>query len=188
MAEADPIPTNGQPPFAWPADTEHDLVRFLEEWDPVIAAALNNFRFPPDDEHDLAQQVRFAVIQKFRSGAVFPTTAQFAAFLRRTTRGLCLNRIRKSRRVAGLPADPPDPTSADDFTEEFPPGLPPGERVRWLVENAREDDRRLLHLRIIEGLTFAEIGVRLGISTTTAHDRYVAAERRLNPRSADDTD
>jgi DNA-directed RNA polymerase specialized sigma24 family protein len=187
MADADSIPAESQPAFAWPEDTENEWVRFLGEWDPVIAAVLNGFRFPADDELDIAQQVRAVVIQKCRSGAAFPTRAQFAAFLRRTTKGLCLNLIRKSRRIAGLPPELPAPARADDFGDDFPLGLPADERVGWLIEQADEKDRPLLRLYLIQGHNFAEIGVRLGCSKTTAHDRYRAAEQRLKRRLTDGT-
>ncbi len=185
MSAPDIPETDYAAPFAWPADTHPGWTDFFRRWDEQVFAVCRSFRLQPTEADDTAQVVRTAVLRQHRTGATFDTNARFASFLRRTARGLCLNRLTRRRDTSELPSeipDRPEQVGLDEFFDFIPDHVQPGQRVEWLIGQADEADRLVLTWKLLDGLGFAEIGKRLGVVASTAHDRFAAAQMKLRRR------
>lgn len=77
---------------------------------------------------------------------------------------------------AGQPcADTPSPSSIACRREE-------DELLRQAMERLGEEERQVIHLRHLEQLDFAAIGVRMGVSEEAARKRFTRAVERLQQK------
>ena len=85
------------------------------------------------------------------------------------------------------PASPdPLPAVLQEEAEVPAAPLPPAvaEALRDAIASLDRDDQIVLALRAVEGLAFPEVGLRLGITTDAARQRYHRALRRLKTKAS----
>jgi len=132
-----------------------------------------------EDAADVAQEV-FLCALRAREGAL---QSHPQAWLYRVTTNLCLNRIRDSRRRREFLSE------AADLSDSEPVGVPP--EVSTLHELLGDVPRDLLSPAVyyyVEGLSHAEIAMKLRVSRRTIGNRIVAFHalvRELQARASD---
>jgi RNA polymerase sigma factor (sigma-70 family) len=161
----------------------NNLLALAQPW---LEHAAAEFHDPGHADASTADLVQEAWLQAWRKLDQFhggddkvTTHAAFRAWLGRIVRRLALNRIRERRAerrqapgsVRPLELEPgdsgPSPSSLVNRAEQ-------ADNLRAAIERLENaEDRQLLALRFDEGLSFREIGARLGIT----HERV---RRRLN--------
>ncbi len=134
-----------------------------------------------DEAQDVAQDTWMRVMTHVAS---LRDTERFAPWLRRVTRNVSLDLVSRRNRMAPVPLD--DDESIDDFPAsdaESPEASLLSHEVQWRVWEAlgrlSEGDRAILQMREQEGLTYAEIAARLGITDGAAGVRVFRARDRF---------
>jgi RNA polymerase sigma-70 factor (ECF subfamily) len=151
----------------------------LRRW---IGRVVRSFRFPGAAvEDDLIQETLCRVFINLSAGA-FRGDASLATYARRVTRYVCLEHIRRRRFDSEV-----DPTAVPASPASSSP-----EAVLMRAEDHRlnlgilaslaPETRHLLTLIFVEGLTYSEVGERLGISEAAVKLRVHRC--RLTMRSA----
>ena len=139
------------------------------------------------EEEDLKQDIllkAFETLPKFRGDEV-----AFQCWLRRSTRGICLNLINKQREQQTIDIDA---ICQDEFAQALPDrAANPDEELRLKeLRNAlhhalaelQEPYRRVVVLRDIEGLTYQEIAAVLKIEDGTVKSRLGRARAMLRDK------
>ena len=139
------------------------------------------------EEEDLKQDIllkAFETLPKFRGDEV-----AFQCWLRRSTRGICLNLINKQREQQTIDIDA---ICQDEFAQALPDrAANPDEELRLKeLRNAlhhalaelQEPYRRVVVLRDIEGLTYQEIAAVLKIEEGTVKSRLGRARAMLRDK------
>ena len=128
---------------------------------------------------DVAQEVFLAL---YRVLPGWRPRARLSSWLYRTTVNTALSHRRLRAREERLARQAPAPTAAPE-----PPGAEERRRLARAVEMLSARQRAVLTLKVVEGLTFAEIARILGISVSSAKTHYVrgleALRERLRPPS-----
>jgi RNA polymerase sigma factor (sigma-70 family) len=128
-----------------------------------IRFVIQAFRFPADTREDLVQETLCRVFSNLRAGA-FRGEASLGTYARQVGRYVCLEHLRRRRVTAGV--DPAvlaargasgDPEAVLLRAEEH-------QRNLKRLEEMPADCRHLFRLIFIEGLGYASVAERLGIS------------------------
>jgi RNA polymerase sigma-70 factor (ECF subfamily) len=140
--------------------------------DAVYGHALRFFGDPATAE-DAAQEVFLKV---FRSLGDFDGRAAFSTWLYRVTRNVCVDMVRRGKRLA-TPIDPVDlPESpSGDFADATATSVDLETAVRTLAP----EDRDAFNAVALFGLTYAEAGDVLGVPVGTVKSRVFRARRNL---------
>ncbi len=157
---------------------EHVYERFGDQ---VFRTALHMLGQVADAE-DAAQEV---FLRLFAKAGLYSGRASFSSWVRRMTVNLCLNRIAARRSGPGPPTEldeaylPPasDPAPGDGLScrEEFA-------RLHDHMRCLSADQRTVIVLREIEGLTYAEIAQALEIPEGTVMSRLSRGREKLLSR------
>ena len=139
----------------------------------------------PQDAEDMAQE---AFLKAYRSLPQFRGDSKFSVWLYRIVSNVCLDwlRAQKRRPVASL-------TEEDEEGEESQMDLPDEsalpeellerrltrEAVQRGLQSLSEDQRQILLLREIQGLSYEEIGLTLDLEPGTVKSRIFRARKRL---------
>ena len=139
------------------------------------------------EEEDLKQDIllkAFETLPKFRGDEV-----AFQCWLRRSTRGICLNLINKQREQQTIDNDA---ICQDEFAQALPDrAANPDEELRLkelrnalhrAIAELQEPYRRVVVLRDIEGLTYQEIAAVLKIEDGTVKSRLGRARAMLRDK------
>ena len=139
------------------------------------------------EEEDLKQDIllkAFETLPKFRGDEV-----AFQCWLRRSTRGICLNLINKQREQQTIDIDA---ICQDEFAQALPDrAANPDEELRLkelrnalhrAIAELQEPYRRVVVLRDIEGLTYQEIAAVLKIEDGTVKSRLGRARAMLRDK------
>ena len=178
--------------------TESELVQRARQGDEGAFAALveqNQSRIfnlalrmtgNPDDAAELAQE---ALINAWKGLSKFQGGSSFATLLYRLTSNACIDFLRREKRRSGLSMT----VSLDEDEEERQVELPDlryspeveAERrelraaIREGLETLSEEHRKVLVLRELDGLSYAQIGQILGLEEGTVKSRIARARVAL---------
>jgi RNA polymerase sigma factor (sigma-70 family) len=137
-----------------------------------------------DRAEDVSQEVFISVLRRLRD-TERPIT--FKPWIYQIARNACIDELRRARRTHEVPFDPegeaeggPDElfsiTPGPDLAVESKQQL---EDLRGAFRGLSELHHRILVLRELEGLSYSEIGTRLGMSRPVVESTLFRARRRL---------
>ena len=175
---------------------DHEAFRFLvEHFQRRVLALVFRLVGHRDAAEDLAQEV---FVKAFRSLRSYSFASPFGSWLSRVAVNHCYDFLRRQRAV-GMREEPLVQTVGGVETQrEFPSTREPdperravmGDLVEKLLARAPADDRTVLVLKEMEGLSVEEIGKVMGLRTATvkvrlhrARKRMLEDYHRLQPRS-----
>ena len=167
--------------FAGESDTPRDIAADVsdEYRDRVRLFAARRLNDAADAE-DVAQETMTVVVQALGRGTIHDVQA-LPGFIFQTARHLCLKRMRSERRgsaaLARLGTDETDPAPdalSSLIAEERM------ERLRDAMAGLPENDRLLLHLFYVEGLSTEEVARRIAITAVAARVRKHRLIARLS--------
>jgi RNA polymerase sigma-70 factor, ECF subfamily len=135
-----------------------------------------------DAADDLVQQ---AFLKAWLALDHFHGNASFGTWLYRLAMNVCLDELRRAGRFRLLALDTAEAVlqADDDVAEIVIEGVEQAARSLALahaLEHLPTEDRLLLHLRVIDGLTYAAIAELLGIKSITVGTRLFRARARLH--------
>lgn len=140
----------------------------------------------PADAADATQEV---FVRVMRSVVGFRGESAFGTWLHRVTVNVCATALRRRGdhrargQLAGAAAfavpDAPDPTVASEDTAGRVVELDQAHRISQAIDELSEDDRAVVLLRDIDGLSTREAAEMLGISEGAAKVRLHRAHARL---------
>jgi RNA polymerase sigma-70 factor (ECF subfamily) len=140
----------------------------------------------PEDAADMVQE---ALIRIFRSIAKFKEQSSFSTWIYRITTNVCLDELRKRKNKKEFSLDQEIHGEDGDMKrqirsdEMLPDDLAEQEELRDIVNNAinslPEDQRIVISLRDIQGLTYSEISQVLNCPEGTVKSRINRARNAL---------
>lgn len=178
--------------------SEAELVRLARQGDESVFALLveqNQSRIynlalrmtrNPDDAAELTQE---AFLNAWRGLSKFQGESSFSTWLYRLTSNLCIDFLRREKRRSGLSMtvsldDEEEGRQADVPDERFSPEQSAERRevqelIRAGLRSLSEEHRRVLVLRELDGLSYAEIAQLLGLEEGTVKSRIARARLAL---------
>jgi len=124
------------------------------------------------DAEDATQEIFLRVREK---AEVFDGKGSFSAWLRRLAVNHCLNRLAERRRREGRI----EPCDLDRVPTRALPTFETAEALERALSCLPDDQRTVLVLREVEGLTYREISEALSIPAGTVMSRLARARERL---------
>ena len=129
------------------------------------------------NEEDAADMTQEVFLRAYRALGTFRGESKFSVWLYRLTTNVCIDFLRSRRRHPTVSL-----TAADEDDEQpqfdIPADEASGAVVRGL-DQLPDDARRILILRELDGLSYAEIGKVLRLEPGTVKSRLFRARRRL---------
>lgn len=140
------------------------------------------------NEEDAADMTQEAFLRAYRSLGSFRGDSKFSVWLYRLTTNICIDFLRSRGRRPTVSLTTPDeddePQELDVADERFDPvcSLERAELRRAVqrgLATLPEDSRRILMLRELSGLSYAEIGKVLRLEEGTVKSRLFRARKKL---------
>lgn len=158
--------------------------RFLESYRAIFQHCVAQFESNAAAREDLFQNLIFHVLERLRQGAFDASKGTFGTWLYRVAwcRSVDLKRKENARRRV------PVQTTDDDLTDKADPAPGPerqvgdeelGSAVRSGLEELEPEERELLVLRFVDGLTLVEVAERAGLSVEQTKYRLKRASVEL---------
>ena len=180
--------------FSWCAD--HELVAAVRRGEHTafeqlysryrmrIWSYISGILRDADRAEDVSQEVFISVLRRLRDTEC---PIAFKPWIYQIARNACIDELRRARRVQEVPFDREgEPDSGPDDLFSFAPGPDLEVESKQQLEDLRgafrglsELHHRILVLRELEGLSYSEIGTRLGMSRTVVESTLFRARRRL---------
>ena len=143
----------------------------VEEVRAVVEAAVRSFSWLESDQRkDLVQETLRRIVDSLRSGK-FRGEASLATYAYSTARYACIEHLRRIRQeaevaISATAADSRNlgPEASLIRSEEYQRGI---RAIRTLPREAQE----LLHLIFVDGLSYHEVGLRLGLTEAAIKSR-----------------
>jgi RNA polymerase sigma factor (sigma-70 family) len=139
-----------------------------------------------DRAEDVTQEVFISVLRRLRDTE---RPIAFKPWIYQIAKNACIDELRRARRVPEVPFDLERESEADTCVLELPLSVPgPDSAVeskqrlddlRGAFRGVSELHHRILVLRELEGLSYGEIGERLGMSRAVVESTLFRARRRL---------
>ena len=145
---------------------------------PMLTVARASLRDPALADEAVQQ----AFVQAWRAASSYDPERPLSTWLYTITRRVCIDLYRRERRQPDLTDSGELPAGATDVDEVSAAA----ERswraweVRRAVDSLGEDEREVVRLAHLEGLSFPEVSERLGIPVGTVKSRSHRAYRRLS--------
>jgi RNA polymerase sigma factor (sigma-70 family) len=155
------------------ADAEEEVVRQFARRIFVMSFVRTRDR---EIARELVQDILMAVIAALRKGQLLDPD-KLPAFVHGTARNLVNNRLRSERRPPPLEAlsdDLPEPSKIETIED--------AERLQFVhqaLESLADEDRKILHLTLVEGYKPAEIAGLLGLTAEVVRTRKLRATRKV---------
>lgn len=139
----------------------------------------------PEDAADLTQE---AFLRAYRSLGTFRGDSRFSVWLYRLATNVCIDHLRSRGRGSAssltVENDEEEPEELDIPDASFEPQKELERRelqrtVREGLKALSDDAREIVILRELEGLSYAEIGERLGLEAGTVKSRLFRARKAL---------
>lgn len=127
------------------------------------------------NEEDAADMTQEVFLRAYRALGTFRSESKFSVWLYRLTTNVCIDFLRSRRRhpTVSLPADesvgPEQQLTRSEMCRSVARGL----------DSLPDDARKILILRELDGLSYAEIGKVLRLEAGTVKSRLFRARRRL---------
>ena len=138
----------------------------IHQWFDQYRIGIYRFALSIRKDTHLAEDVLQETFLRLLNGSSVPAPGKEQAFLYKIARNLCYDILRKRKRESGEPPNSPAPAE-----------------TRWefieLIAPLPQKDRDIVSLKILGGLTHAEIAKILGITTAGAKKRYERAIQKL---------
>jgi RNA polymerase sigma factor (sigma-70 family) len=181
---------------AWRTDREL-VAAFRRGEDSAFEALFARYRTPiwsyvtgilrdADRAEDVTQEVFISVLRRLRDTE---RPIAFKPWIYQIAKNACIDELRRARRVLEVPFDLERESEADTYVVELPLSVPgPDSAVeskqrlddlRGAFRGVSELHHRILVLRELEGLSYGEIGERLGMSRAVVESTLFRARRRL---------
>lgn len=159
---------------------EEHLVEVLGEIAVIRIRGRLGSRVGPADLNDIAQEVRYRLFRGIGSCRA-DSRPRLIAWTWEIARNCISDHYRSRKPEGSVPAESlPDPRATDDTSGSLPPPLM---RIVAEVEATLSSDKqRLLFLRLVEGLTWPEVGSVLGISRHAAKRRWQRLQAHLHKK------
>ena len=180
--------------FSW--RTDHELVAAVRRGEPRafeqlysryrmrIWSYVGGILHDPDRAEDVSQEVFISVLRRLRDTE---RPIAFKPWIYQIARNACIDELRRARRMHEVPFDQeseaesgPDElfsiAPAPDVAVESKQQL---EDLRGAFRGLSELHHRILVLRELEGLSYREIGTRLGMTRPVVESTLFRARRRL---------
>jgi RNA polymerase sigma-70 factor (ECF subfamily) len=138
----------------------------------------------PDAAEDVAQQ---ACLRAWLGMTTFEAKASFGTWLYRLAINSCLDHLRRERRFRPLPLEDAELLVDLDVAEHVEAAMEQREReqaLAWALDQLPTEDRLLLHLRLADNLTYAEMAQVLAVRPGTAVQRAFELEQTALPADA----
>ena len=133
------------------------------------------------NEEDAADMTQEVFLRAYRALGTFRGESKFSVWLYRLTTNVCIDFLRSRRRHPTVSL-----TAADEDDEQPQFDIPAGEARSELrravvrgLDQLPDDARKILILRELDGLSYAEIGKVLRLEPGTVKSRLFRARRRL---------
>ncbi|MFJ5229559.1 RNA polymerase sigma factor [Kitasatospora sp. NPDC088391] len=169
---------------AWPGEEvvvaaragDHaSLAVLVEGAHPNVRRFAHSLCASPEDAEDAAQE---ALIILYRKVGMLRATGALASWLFRIVRNECLRRARSDRSAAGWPV-PAEPLESADSAEEEALRRLDTERVAAAIAALPADQRRVLVMRDLQGLSGRTVADALGLSTAAMKSRLHRARATM---------
>ena len=164
--------------------SEEDFRQLVETYAPRIYNIALRMCKNPTDAEDITQEV---FIKLHRSLESFKGDSAFSTFLYRVTANTCLDFLRKQKKMTTVPlysegeAGRLETVIPDEG--ERPEEISERKELRRVVlrglDRLPKDQRIVLTLRDLEGLTYTEISEALGLAEGTVKSRICRAREKL---------
>lgn len=165
----------------WRRVLDGDARAFALIWDrhrDRVFRALISLRSEPTDAEDLSA-ITFLELWRRRRQVRF-VDASLLPWLLVTAHNVHRNAARARRRHRALLSRIPAAEHAPDPADLVADGTPLTRAVREVLDAARPDDRVLLALTVLDGLTVREAALALGIGESAAKMRLSRLRRRIS--------
>ncbi|MDQ6606536.1 MAG: sigma-70 family RNA polymerase sigma factor [Actinomycetota bacterium] len=179
-----------------PASSEHDLVaavrrgddRAFEELYARYRSRIGSYIFGMVKDHgraeDIAQEVFISALRRLRRTE---RTIIFKPWIYEIAKNACIDEYRRTRRIHEVPLEPDDdresPVAALRSTSPTPDAAVESKQrltdLRGAFRGLSESHHRILVLRELEGLSYNQIGARLGMTKPVVESTLFRARRRL---------